>query len=71
MRNPSTCYINKLYISRIYRKLKYAHLIYIKTIINLFDKFRNIDKVTLRMNSRCNDMIKFLYTIGFRLELVE
>lgn len=70
-KSAATCYIHKLYISRIYRKLSYANYIYIKVMQFIFEKSKNADKIQLHLNSRCNDILKFLYAIGFKLSYVE
>jgi len=51
--------------------MKYAYIIYIKTLIFLFDKFRNMEKINLRINTMCTEITKFLYAIGFKFEYVE
>ena len=63
--------IDKLLISRIYRKLKHDFYICLRVFEFIFNSYINCDKIEISINSRCYVYLKFLYSIGFKLEYLD
>ena len=64
-------FLEKLYITRLYRKLQYWNFINIQTLWYIFQNFPQSDKLQITVNNKSQDYLRFLYQIGFKLEYVE
>lgn len=54
-----TCVIHRLYVSRIYRKLNYAHYIYLRVYEFIFSTMPHIDRIAITFSAKQTLLLKF------------